>query len=83
MPTAGRLAEVLAGIRAEHGGAKRQKRPADAAALRNLLAAIEGDGLRAVRDRAILAIGMAAALRRSEIVALRVDHVGIVPEGLV
>ena len=82
LPTAGRLAEVLAGIRAEHGGAKRQKRPADAAALRNMLATIEGDGLRAVRDRAILAIGMAAALRRSEIVALDVAHVGIVPEGL-
>ncbi|WP_380784288.1 site-specific integrase [Sphingomonas sp. R86520] len=82
MPTAGRLAEVLAGIRVEHGGAKRQKRPADAAALRNMLATIEGDGLRALRDRAILAIGMAAALRRSEIVALQVEHVGIVPEGL-
>ena len=82
LPTAGRLTEVLAGIRAEHGGAKRQKRPADAAALRNMLATIEGDGLRAVRDRAILAIGMAAALRRSEIVALAVEHVGIVPEGL-
>ena len=82
MPTAGRLAEVLAGIRAEHGGARRQKHPADAAALRNMLATIEGDGLRAVRDRAILAIGMAAALRRSEIVALDVEHVGVVPEGL-
>jgi len=82
MPTAGRLAEVLAGIRAEHGGAKRQKHPADAAALRNMLAAIEGEGLRALRDRAILAIGMAAALRRSEIVALQVEHIGIVPEGL-
>ena len=82
LPTAGRLAEVLAGIRAEHGGAKRRKAPADAAVLRNMLAAIEGDGLRATRDRAILAIGMAAALRRSEIVALEVGHVGIVPEGL-
>jgi integrase len=82
LPTAGRLAEVLAGIRAEHGGAKRRKQPADAAALRNMLAAIEGDGLRAVRDRAILAVGMAAALRRSEIVALGVEHVGLVPEGL-
>jgi integrase len=82
LPSAGRLAEVLAGIRAEHGDAKRRKQPADAAALRNMLAAIEGTGLRAVRDRAILAIGMAAALRRSEIVALQVDHVGIVPEGL-
>ncbi len=82
LPNAGRLTEVLAGIRAEHGGAKRRKAPADAAALRNMLAAIEGDGLRATRDRAILAIGMAAALRRSEIVALEVGHVGIVSEGL-
>jgi len=82
LPTAGRLAEVLAGIRAEHGGAKRRKQPADAAALRNMLAGIEGEGLRAVRDRAILAVGMAAALRRSEIVALGVEHVGLVPEGL-
>ncbi len=82
LPTAGRLAEVLAGIRAEHGAAKRQKHPADAAALRNMLGVIEGEGLRAVRDRAILAIGMAAALRRSEIVALEVDHVGVVAEGL-
>jgi site-specific recombinase XerD len=82
LPTAGRLAEVLAGIRAEHGGAKRQKRPADAAALRNMLAAIEGEDLRSLRDRAILAIGMAAALRRSEIVALEVDHVAMVPQGL-
>lgn len=82
LPTAGRLAEVLAGIRAEHGGAKRQKHPADAAALRNMLGVIEGEGLRAVRDRAILAIGMAAALRRSEIVALEVDDVGVVSEGL-
>ena len=82
MPTAGRLAEVLAGIRAEHGGAKRQKRPADAAALRNMLGAINGESLRALRDRAILAIGMAAALRRSEIVALQVEHIQIVPEGL-
>jgi integrase len=82
LPSAGRLAEVLAGIRAEHGGAKQQKHPADAAALRNMLAAIEGNGLRALRDRAILAIGMAAALRRSEIVALTVEDVAIVPEGL-
>lgn len=47
-----------------------------------MIGTIEGGGLRAMRDRAILAIGMAAALRRSEIVAIEVEHVGIVPEGL-
>ncbi|MBI0477199.1 integrase [Sphingomonas sp. MA1305] len=82
MPSAGRLAEVLAGIRAEHGHAKKRKAPADASALRDMLATIAGDGLRAVRDRAILALGMAAALRRSEIVALQVGDVALVPQGL-
>ncbi len=82
MPSAGRLTEVLAGIAAEHGGTKRRKRPVDATALRNMLEVIDGDGLRAVRDRAILAIGMAAALRRSEVVALTVDDITLVPEGI-
>lgn len=82
MPTVGRLAEVLAGIRAEHGGAKRQKRSADAAALRNMLAAIDGEGLRALRDRAILAIGMVAALRRSESSHFRSKMSGSSPRGL-
>lgn len=81
-PDAGGLAEVMAGIRAEKGTRKIKKRPADAAALRNMLAEVKGDGLRAVRDRALLAIGMAAALRRSELVALELGHVGLVPKGL-
>ncbi len=81
-PDAGGLAEVMAGIRAEKGTRKTKKRPADAAALRNMLAEVKGDGLRAMRDRALLAIGMAAALRRSELVALELGHVGFVPKGL-
>ena len=38
--------------------------------------------LRAVRDRALLAFGMAGAFRRSELVALRVSDVEWVKEGL-
>jgi site-specific recombinase XerC len=47
-----------------------------------MLLTIEGDGLRAKRDRALLAVGMAAALRRSELVALNVRDATFVSEGL-
>lgn len=58
------------------------KRPADATALRALLATIDGQGLRAARDRAVLAIGISAALRRSELVAFKLAEVLLVPQGL-
>jgi integrase len=41
------------------------------------------DTLRGVRDRALLLLGFAAALRRSELVALNAEDVLEVPEGLV
>lgn len=50
--------------------------------VREALRAIDGDDLRDVCDRALLAFGLASCLRRSEPVALRVDHVRRVPEGL-
>ena len=78
----GRLLEVLAGIRATHGRPKIRKRAADASALRHMLATISGDGVRAYRDRALLAIGMSAALRRSELVAFEVADVGLVEKGI-
>lgn len=50
--------------------------------MRDVLRAIPGESLRNVRDRALLAFGLASCLRRSELVALRVDDVQRVPEGL-
>ena len=50
--------------------------------LRDILRAIEGDDIRSVRDRALLAFGMAGAFRRSELVALRVDQIIREPRGL-
>lgn len=81
-PEAGGLREALAGIRNEKGAKKTRKEPADAVALRDMLAQIKGDGLRARRDRAVLAIGMAAALRRSELAALTLESVGILERGI-
>ena len=76
------LRKTFAGIRNTHGARPQQKAAADGDRLGRMLAGISGDDVRSVRDRALLAIGMAAALRRSELVALTFTDVQIVPEGL-
>jgi site-specific recombinase XerD len=76
------IKDVLAGIRHARGTRAIRKRPADGPALAAMLATIKGEDLRAHRDRALLAIGMAAALRRSELVALEIDDIELSPEGL-
>src|SRR4051794_10629698 len=67
------IAEVIAGIRRSRELPPVRKAPADAECLHLLLRSIEGDGLQALRDRALLAFGMALAARRSELVALEVS----------
>ena len=76
------ILEVVAGIRRSDGVAPARKQAADADVLRDMLKAISGDDLRAVRDRAVLAVGMAGAFRRSELVALQWADLERVPEGL-
>jgi integrase len=63
------IATVLAGIRRRHGRPPSQKAAIFADELLAMLATLEMD-LRGLRDRAILAIGFAGGLRRSEIVGL-------------
>jgi integrase len=76
-----------------HGGAKRRKAPtfhrADLERILGAMAeptagAIGGHAwaMRAARDRALWLVGIAGALRVSELGALRVEHVERVPEGL-
>jgi len=82
-PTAHPLvADVLAGITREHGVAPQRKSALTIELLRKALAAIEDGTLRGVRNRAILLLGFAAALRRSEIVALNLDDLVFDPCGL-
>ena len=63
------IATVLAGIRRQHGRPPVQKEAIFADELLAMLATLDMD-LRGLRDRAILAIGFAGGLRRSEIVGL-------------
>ena len=76
------IVEVMAGIRRSYGKPPARKHAADADVLRDILRAIEGDDIRSVRDRVLLAFGMAGAFRRSELVALRVDQITREPRGL-
>jgi len=63
---------VVAGLRRQVGTApRRQAHPVTTEEIRRIVTAIRGDGLRALRDRALILLGYAAALRRSELADLR------------
>jgi len=74
-PTADeRVAATMRGIRRVHGQPPAQREPLTLDDLRAMLRTC-GDDLAGLRDRALLLVGFAAALRRSEIVALDVEHI--------
>ena len=64
------IATVLAGIRRTHGAPPEQKEAVLPEDLLAMLATLDLGDLRGLRDRAILLIGFAGGLRRSEIVGL-------------
>jgi len=77
------IADTFAGIRREARVRPSQRKAAIAAAdLVKMIAAVRGIGRKAVRDRAILALGLASALRRSELVALDLADIALVKEGV-
>ena len=77
------IADTLAGIRREqHARPSARKAALTAADLAAMIVAADGQGTRSIRDRAILALGLAAALRRSELVALQWRDVDLVDKGL-
>jgi integrase len=72
---------VMRGIRRTIGTASTQKAPATADIIGEMLKRCP-DTLVGKRDRALLALGFAGAFRRSELVALRVEDLAEVPDGL-
>jgi integrase len=68
------IATVLAGIRRKHGRPPAQKEAVMPADLIAMLDTCPLDSLRGYRDRAILLLGFAGGLRRSEITGLDVDR---------
>lgn len=72
---------TMRGIRREHSVQQRQASPLLRDDLIAIVNALSGN-VRDIRDGALLMLGFAAALRRSEIVALNKDDVEFVDEGL-
>jgi len=67
---------VVAGLRRQIGTVpRRQSHPISTEEVRRIVTAIDGDGLRARRDRALILLGYAAVLRRSELADLRLGDV--------
>lgn len=77
------IADTLAGIRREaRSRPSRKKAAISAKDLAAMIVSADGEGTRSIRDRAVLALGLAAALRRSELVGLELRDLELVPEGL-
>lgn len=72
---------TLQGIRRTRGAAQRQVAPVLLRDVRNMVRKLRG--LRGIRDKALLLIGFAGAFRRSELVAIQVEDIQLVAEGLV
>ena len=79
--SAGPVKAVLSGIRRRIGVAAKRKAPATARAITAMVKGIP-DTVAGKRDRALLLLGFAAALRRSELVGLDIGDVETVDHGL-
>lgn len=73
---------VMAGIRRVKGTAQKGKEPLSPELLMRMLADTP-DNLAGSRDRALLLIGFAGALRRSELVAMRREDIRFTGEGVI
>lgn len=75
--------KTLAGIRRAKGTAPDAKAPLTVDDLRSALRGNASDGLKGLRDHALLLVGFAGAFRRSELVGIDVERLEFVAEGVV
>ena len=73
---------TMRGIKRTHGTSPSQVSPLTKERLIKMIETCE-DSRKGIRDRALLLIGFASALRRSELLALNCKNVEFVPEGLI
>lgn len=72
---------TLRGIRHIHGSAQRQVAPAVKEDILHMVAGLEG--IKGIRDKALLLIGFAGAFRRSELVSITVADIEQAKQGLI
>lgn len=73
---------TLAGIVRTLGSRQERSEPLTKDLLAQAVRALDGGGLAALRDRALLLVGFAGAFRRSELVAIRVDDLAFSDAGV-
>lgn len=82
--SAPQIRKVMQGIARTHGSAVTKKEAATLDIVRDTVRALSKlSGLKARRDRAVILLGFAAALRRSEISAIDCGHIRFTADGLV
>ena len=80
-PGIGEARLVMQGIRRALGKRQEQKAPATVDHIARMVTTCDNT-IMGIRDRALLLVGFAGAFRRSELVALNVEDITFVPEGL-
>ena len=75
--------KTMTGIARTHGRPKKKAKALPIEDLERIVAALASAGtLKAARDNALLQIGFFGGMRRSELVAIEVGHLGWTPEGI-
>jgi integrase len=76
------VTEVTAGIRPAWGRPPNRKAPAVVEEIQRMVDTLDLKSLQRLRDRVLILVGSAGAFRRSELMALDVEHLTVRREGL-